>query len=107
MSGRVDGLLADALFRQGDNDRGAGAEVAFDAEGAVVHLDEGAAERQAEAGALVLAAEAGFDLGEGLQHARLVVLGHADAGLDHAEAGPYPGPGPAPGRPRRPRGREL
>src|SRR3546814_7207223 len=44
---------------------------------------------QAEAGALVLAAEPGLDLGEGLQHARLVVLGDADAGVDDAEAGAH------------------
>src|SRR3546814_20969222 len=70
-------------------DGGAGAELALQAQRAVVHLDEGAAERQAEAGALVLAAEPGLDLGEGLQHPRLVVLGDADAGVDDAEAGAH------------------
>src|SRR6185437_2531708 len=78
------GLRADhvqAAQRKFDDRPGALAELALEAEGAAMQLDEAARQRQTEAGALIAAVEAAFRLSERLQHAHQVIGPDADAGI--------------------------
>src|SRR5882724_4048276 len=82
--GQAQVAAQDALARQHDDDRGAGADVAGDRESAVVQFHHGLGQGDAEAGALVAARPGIVDLPEGREHLRHVLGGDADAGVDDA-----------------------
>src|SRR5437016_1410974 len=75
----------DERRRQAHGDRGAEARPAGDLERAAVQLDQAAADRQAEAGAAVLARERVLDLVEGLADPRQLVRRDADAAVRYGD----------------------
>src|SRR5581483_1440034 len=70
-----------AMRREADGDSGAAVLLAVDVERAAMQLDETLAERQAEPGALIAAAELARNLGERHQRLPQLILGDTDAGI--------------------------
>src|SRR5579875_3250451 len=75
----------EAVGGKGDGNRGAVAELALELEPAAMELHEPAREGQAEAGALVAAAQAAVHLAEALERLRDILGGDADAGIGHGD----------------------
>ncbi|MCY1418006.1 hypothetical protein D9M71_335520 [compost metagenome] len=74
------------LQRQSDGEFAAVTEPGTDLQLALHHFAELTGQGQAQAGAAVLAGDAGVGLGEGLEDALQGVRGDADAGIAHADA---------------------
>src|SRR5665213_629836 len=74
--------------RQGEGHRGALAGLALDVEGSAVHADQGLAEGEAEARALLGLGVLALHLFEGAGQALQVFPGDADAGVLHADLTP-------------------
>src|SRR3546814_13573997 len=73
------------LGRQSDDGAGADAGLALQLQASARQLHEAIGQRQAEPGALELAAETAVDLLEGREGTRDVLGGDADAGVAHLE----------------------
>src|SRR3546814_8605143 len=73
------------LGRQSDDGAGADAGLALQLQASAMQLHEAIGQRQAEPGALELAAETAVDLLEGREGTRDVLGGDADAGVAHLE----------------------